>query len=159
MPVFRPSLHSFRPRLLDALKDYDRERFLKDLGAGITVGIVALPLAIPAYAAFLFAPTLPMVLLAIAVMNFLLSSGLGPCVALAMSLVSPSQRGVTATIMLIVQNMLAFALGPLLIGIASDALKPAYGEEALRYALAMMLVAPLVASLLLWNARRRISAV
>ena len=46
MPVFRPSLHSFRPRLLDALKDYDRERFLKDLGAGITVGIVALPLAL-----------------------------------------------------------------------------------------------------------------
>lgn len=35
----------FRPQLIDALKDYDRERFLKDLGAGATVGIVALPLA------------------------------------------------------------------------------------------------------------------
>ncbi len=39
-------LHPFRPRLLDALKDYDRERFAADLGAGITVGIVALPLAL-----------------------------------------------------------------------------------------------------------------
>ncbi|MDM0112910.1 SulP family inorganic anion transporter [Variovorax sp. J22R133] len=38
-------LHSFRPRLVDALQDYSRERFLKDLGAGATVGIVALPLA------------------------------------------------------------------------------------------------------------------
>ena len=36
---------AFRPRLLDALKGYTRARWLADLGAGITVGIVALPLA------------------------------------------------------------------------------------------------------------------
>jgi SulP family sulfate permease len=35
----------FRPRLLDAIEGYERSRFLADLGAGITVGIVALPLA------------------------------------------------------------------------------------------------------------------
>lgn len=35
----------FRPRIADALRGYDRERFLKDIGAGLTVGIVALPLA------------------------------------------------------------------------------------------------------------------
>jgi SulP family sulfate permease len=40
-----PRLHPFRPRLLDALKGYDRTRFIGDLGAGVTVGIVALPLA------------------------------------------------------------------------------------------------------------------
>ncbi len=39
-------LHPFRPRLLDALAGYNRQRFAKDLGAGITVGIVALPLAL-----------------------------------------------------------------------------------------------------------------
>jgi SulP family sulfate permease len=37
--------HPFRPRLLDALKGYDRRHFFADLGAGITVGVVALPLA------------------------------------------------------------------------------------------------------------------
>lgn len=36
---------TFRPRLLDALRDYKRKDFLHDLGAGITVGVVALPLA------------------------------------------------------------------------------------------------------------------
>src|ERR1041385_7609548 len=36
---------SFRPRLVDALKGYSRELFLQDLVAGLTVGIVALPLA------------------------------------------------------------------------------------------------------------------
>ncbi len=41
----RISLASFRPRLRDALRGYDTTRFQKDLGAGLTVAIVALPLA------------------------------------------------------------------------------------------------------------------
>ena len=36
---------AFRPRILDALRGYSRGRWFADLGAGITVGIVALPLA------------------------------------------------------------------------------------------------------------------
>ncbi|MFZ9406366.1 MAG: SulP family inorganic anion transporter [Burkholderiaceae bacterium] len=35
----------FRPRLIDALRHYRREDFSADLGAGLTVGVVALPLA------------------------------------------------------------------------------------------------------------------
>lgn len=38
-------IHPFRPRLAAALEGYDRSRFMADLGAGITVGIIALPLA------------------------------------------------------------------------------------------------------------------
>ncbi len=38
--------HYFRPRLIDALRDYDKSRFSTDVTAGITVGIIALPLAI-----------------------------------------------------------------------------------------------------------------
>lgn len=38
-------LHRFRPRLLDALKGYDRSHFAADFSAGLTVGVVALPLA------------------------------------------------------------------------------------------------------------------
>jgi sulfate permease, SulP family len=38
-------LHHFRPRLVEALAGYDRRRFAADCGAGVTVGIVALPLA------------------------------------------------------------------------------------------------------------------
>lgn len=38
-------LHRFRPRLIDALAGYDRQQFVRDAGAGLTVGIVALPLA------------------------------------------------------------------------------------------------------------------
>src|SRR6266852_6050773 len=35
----------FRPKLLDAMKEYSSQNFFSDLVAGITVGIVALPLA------------------------------------------------------------------------------------------------------------------
>lgn len=37
--------HFFRPRLLDSLQGYNRQRLGQDIGAGITVGVVALPLA------------------------------------------------------------------------------------------------------------------
>jgi SulP family sulfate permease len=43
IPRFPPV--AFRPRLFDALPGYTRGRFATDLGAGVTVGIVALPLA------------------------------------------------------------------------------------------------------------------
>jgi SulP family sulfate permease len=38
-------LHPFRPRLADSLAGYDRTRFAGDVAAGLTVGVVALPLA------------------------------------------------------------------------------------------------------------------
>ena len=41
----KPPSFAFRPRLIDALKDYRREDFNADLAAGVTVGVVALPLA------------------------------------------------------------------------------------------------------------------
>ena len=39
------TLHRFRPRLRDALKGYNGALLARDIGAGLTVGIVALPLA------------------------------------------------------------------------------------------------------------------
>ena len=38
-------VHRFRPRLLDAMAGYSRQKFGADVGAGLTVGVVALPLA------------------------------------------------------------------------------------------------------------------
>jgi SulP family sulfate permease len=41
-----PNSHiMFKPKLLSALDGYTRQRFYQDVGAGITVGVVALPLA------------------------------------------------------------------------------------------------------------------
>lgn len=40
-----PRSHWFRPRIVAALQGYNRQLFAQDVGAGITVGVVALPLA------------------------------------------------------------------------------------------------------------------
>ena len=40
-----PPLAPFKPRLLRDMRGYNRERLVRDVGAGATVGIVALPLA------------------------------------------------------------------------------------------------------------------
>jgi SulP family sulfate permease len=39
------ALHAFRPRLLESLKGYDRRALAADASAGLTVGVIALPLA------------------------------------------------------------------------------------------------------------------
>lgn len=44
-PQFLKTLKPFKPRITSSLKGYNSQRFMKDLGAGITVGVVALPLA------------------------------------------------------------------------------------------------------------------
>ena len=40
------NLMRFRPKIVDAIKGYDSHTFIKDLSSGITVGVIALPLAI-----------------------------------------------------------------------------------------------------------------
>jgi SulP family sulfate permease len=40
-----PPLATFRPRLLQDMQGYNRDKLVRDVGAGATVGIVALPLA------------------------------------------------------------------------------------------------------------------
>ena len=42
---WRQATQLFRPRLLDSLGGYSRQRLAQDVGAGLTVGVVALPLA------------------------------------------------------------------------------------------------------------------
>ncbi len=65
---------SFRPRLFGALKGYSKRNFLPDLTAGVTVGIVALPLAM-AFAIASGAP--PQAGLFTAIIAGLVISGLG----------------------------------------------------------------------------------
>jgi len=48
-------MHRLRPRLFDTLRRYDRRAFVADVAAGLTVGLVALPLAM----AFAIASGLP----------------------------------------------------------------------------------------------------
>jgi len=123
----------------------------------LMVPLIALPLSIPFFIAFCFAPSLLVTLIAAAIMNFLLSSGITPCFSAAMGLATPTTRAVASTLLLVSSGIIGAALAPLIVGAVSDNLTPQFGSESLRYALSGLMVAPLVGTAILWMAYRRAS--
>ncbi len=65
----------------------------------------------------------------------LVNSYLGPTFALIQGLAPLRMRALWAAVTLLVINLIGLGLGPTLIGVISDLLKPTYGEESLRYAM------------------------
>lgn len=62
---------------------------------------------------------------------------LGPSFAIVQSVAPVSMRTTVSAIMLFILNLIALGLGPLAVGMLSDALTPRFGTDALRYALMM----------------------
>ncbi|MCP2938050.1 hypothetical protein NK983_35680, partial [Salmonella enterica subsp. enterica serovar Typhimurium] len=62
------------------------------------------------------------------------SSYLGPTFALLQGLAPLRLRAMWAAITLLVINLIGLGLGPTAIGAISDAYRPHFGEESLRYA-------------------------
>lgn len=61
----------------------------------------------------------------------------GPLFATIQTLVPEEMRAVSFALVYLVANLLGMGLGPLLVGVLSDAFRPWAGEESLRYALLM----------------------
>ncbi|MGZ8282071.1 MAG: spinster family MFS transporter [Allosphingosinicella sp.] len=117
--------------------------------AALVVPLVGLLLAGPAFVLFVFADTLPLAVVGLALGNLCVSTVFGPPVAVALSLAPARLRALTSSVLLVVQSLIGAGLGPFIVGYASDALAPAYGVESLRYALVLVPIAPLLASALL----------
>ena len=77
----------------------------------------------------------PMALLFMAGPYVLANTYLAPALAVVQNSVLPSQRSAAGAIFLFVLNIIGLGCGPLLIGVASDLLKPTYGVHALGLAL------------------------
>jgi hypothetical protein len=69
---------------------------------------------------------------------------LGPCIATCHNLVSPGMRAMASAILYFVLNLIGLGLGPLTVGILSDAFASIYGDNNLRYAMATTLTISLV---------------
>lgn len=122
--------------------------------AMLRLPLVALPLSAPFMAGFVFAPTLLLTMVSAALMNFLLSCAFVPCVNYAVTRADPGDRALASTVMLAASGLIGGALGPLVVGVLSDALTPQLGMQGLRFAMSAMLVTPLAASAFLWIALR-----
>jgi hypothetical protein len=56
------------------------------------------------------------------------------------TLVKPEMRSLASAIMLFINNIFGLGLGPLSVGMMSDALAPEYGTRSLGIALALMVI-------------------
>ncbi len=90
--------------------------------------------------------------IAIILSTILASSYLGPSFALIQGLAPTRMRAVWAAITLLIINLIGLGLGPSLVGILSDLLKPRFGTESLRYALVIISLATPWALFHYWRA-------
>jgi predicted MFS family arabinose efflux permease len=83
---------------------------------------------------------------------------LGPTMALVQSLVAVRMRTVASALFLFIVNIIGMGLGSMMIGGLSDALKPTFGDDALRYALLSFMVFNLWAAYHYWRAGQFVEA-
>ena len=82
-------------------------------------------------------PTL--ILLVLFPANILNSLYLGPSIAMVQALVSPTMRAMSSAILFFILNMIGLGLGPVIVGVLSDAFAESYGVNNLRYAMLITL--------------------
>jgi MFS family permease len=66
---------------------------------------------------------------------------LGPTFAVSQGLARPHMRALVSAILLFIINLVGLGLGPQVVGVVSDLLKPELGVESVRYALLIVVVA------------------
>jgi MFS family permease len=118
---------------------------LRGLGQQLRVSLVAVLLSLPFMAGFVFVREIQLALVCAGVMNLLLSAAIPPIMNYAIGLVGPRERGITATVVIILMGLVGGALGPAVVGAISDGWQAEHGAQALRYGLAAMLVSPIIA--------------
>lgn len=83
---------------------------------------------------------------------------LPPTYAMTQGLVEVRMRTVASALLLFVINLIGMGLGPLLAGLISDSLAPAYGKDSLKYALLILTLFNVWAAVHYWIAGRYFEA-
>jgi len=114
--------------LADRFGEHDKRWYL---WVPAIAGAIAVPLGFP----YLLLDNLTAVIALLFVVTVLINSYLGPCLAIAHTLVPPAMRALTSAILFFVLNLIGLGLGPLTAGLLSDYLTTIYGADGLRYAM------------------------
>ena len=91
--------------------------------------------ALPFTVVFYLATSTPVALTAYFLAILFSTVYLGATFSLIQSEAPVRQRSMWAAITLLINNMIGLGIGPVAVGVISDALKPTYGAESLRYAM------------------------
>ena len=141
--------------LADRLARTDRRAYFAIPAIGAIAGV-------PLYLLAMFVGDLRVSILLLAVSGLFGSLWFGPTYAILMSIVQPRMRATTAAVFLFVTNLLGLGLGPLVVGLTSDALAGPLlhlgSGEGVRWALVSTCAMTIPAFLLLWWGRQSIVA-
>ena len=137
--------------LADKFGKHDRRHVVTAPAIGMAV---AVPIAISAY----FATDWRMGLLLLMVPTVLNSLYYGPVFASTQGLVALRHRAMASAVLLFCQNLIGLGLGPLFFGMLSDLIKPAFGDESVRYVLYGAALLGFVPAILFWMLRPRLHA-
>jgi MFS family permease len=111
---------------------------------------------IPLFVLFLLLPTKQPALIALVPFVVVANIFTGPVFALMQRLVADEIRATTMAVVMLLANLIGMGLGPQLVGILSDLLKPALGQNSLRYAMLAMSFVALWAAYHFWRVGRTV---
>lgn len=122
------------------------------------IPIIATFLSVAFAPIFYLSESTPITLAAAIVPVMMGATYVGPGFAMTQGLVPLRMRAQSVAILLFVLNIIGLGLGPLTIGYISDLLKPAYGDDSLRYALMFSIVTGLMGAFCYWRSSRWLPA-
>ncbi len=114
--------------------------------------------ATPFFFGVFFAPTAGLAFLYMILPTLLVSALFGPVFSTTQGLVPPEMRATAAAVLLFVINIIGLGLGPQVVGLLSDLLRPQFGVDSLRYALICVSMLTVVGAVLYWIAARTLRA-
>lgn len=122
----------------------------------LLVPAIAALLSLPFWYPFFLSDSKLVAVLSAVVPLSLSATFIGPCIATIQTMCPGKIRARAAAIQLFVGNLIGLGLGPQLIGLMSDFLRPLLGQDSLRYAMIAGALASLVSIVFYWLASRHV---
>jgi len=120
--------------------------------------LAAIPfVSMPFFILGLFAEDLTTAILLFLIPGFIGNCFMGPTIAMVQTLSPVEMRAVSSAIKMLCLNLIGMGLGPLLVGVLSDALIPTHGDQALNAALAYFTLVGLWGSVHFWLCGRALA--
>ncbi|HEY9092654.1 MFS transporter [Parasphingorhabdus sp.] len=112
-----------------------------------TIPAIATAVLVPTFIAALLVDSWQISLALMLIPMAACTAYVAPALALVQNLTPPRSRATAAAVLMLMFNIVGLGLGPLFVGMVSDALKPAYADESLRWALMTLIPVAIAAGI------------
>jgi MFS family permease len=131
--------------------------FTRDERGQLGLSALAITATVPCVALFLFVPGKYQALAGMVPVALTFNFFLGPVIALMQRLVFDDMRATAIALVMMLATLIGMGVGPQIVGILSDLLAPAFGNDSLRYAMLLMSSVAFWGAYHLWRAGRTVA--